>query len=237
MNYTEYDDIELIKRSYAISQVRNLMGRYVYCGGSPDQSDVYDLFWVKSTKSPVMGQNHGFYSGEESIRKFYKAVQKANPGNTGVHERAISSYVIEIARDMQTAKGVWYAHGLETGKDVAGKDEGWWTFEKYAVDFALEDDNTAGEARWKIWHLITGTDFYSKAGQRFGREDGNNEMGIPGVFLSAMPQPDIPAAVYDLNFGFRKVLEMPEPYTTFSETFSYGPSAYGLDIAEVYNDK
>lgn len=226
VNYVEYSDLELIKRAYAISQVRNLMGRYVYFYGSPDQPDVYDLFWVKNTDNPVMGQNHGFFWGEESIRKFYNALQKVNPKNTGVHERAISSYVIEIARDMQTAKGVWYAHGLETGKDEAGRDEGWWTFEKYAVDFAFENGG------WKIWHLTIGTDFYSKAGIRFGHEDGNNEMGIPGVFLSAMPQPDIPAAVYDLNFGFRKVLEMPEPYNTFTETFSYGPSAYGLAIEE-----
>lgn len=50
----------------------------------------------------------------------------------------LTTPVIQVAKDVQTARGVWTSPG------IAGANWGWM---KYGCDFKLED------GKWKIWHL------------------------------------------------------------------------------------
>ncbi len=136
--------------------------------------------------------------------------------------------VIEVAGDGKTAKGIWYSIGLavrgsvdESGNTSVATG---WMWEKYGVDFIRED----GE--WKIWHLINlmdqgpaesqGRDGHAQAPGGPGGpppggpgggpgEQGDDEEQVTGHFSwspTAVPRIDPP---------------FPEPYYTFSETFSY----------------
>jgi hypothetical protein len=96
-----------------------------------------------------------------------------------------------------------------------------WTWGYFAVDFRREEDG------WKIWHLSYTNDVDCICGQSWGKEK--------------QPLPDLPefAALADFRYPAYSVTKevralytpsrphtdapsIPEPYTTFAETFSYG---------------
>ena len=60
--------------------------------------------------------------------------------------------MIEVAEDRQTAKAVWISPGY-IAAPMGGKLQGLWHWDRYAIDFAREEDG------WKIWHLWVGKDF------------------------------------------------------------------------------
>lgn len=143
-----------------------------------------------------------------------------------------STPIIEIAGDGKTAKGLWYSIGYITrGSVVDGKvtQSGNWMWEKYAVDFAKEN----GE--WKIWHLMNVGDVGPTMDDEITPpEEGANkgeraDKGPPGGAVFSSPgmgrevtreNPDS----YDMwkpTVVPRIYPPFPEPYYTFSETFSY----------------
>lgn len=153
--------------------------------------------------------------------------------------------IIEIAGDGQTAKGYWYSPGIgltphANGKSVTVGSIFFW--EKYAGDFIKEN----GE--WKIWHLGMSYDFTPSFPESMTANLGNGVApepvaGGPGGG-EAPPQDnrekgekmtaeEIEAGgmlpnpyKYEAWSPTRKnVIDpiFPEPYYTFSETFSYAP--------------
>jgi hypothetical protein len=131
--------------------------------------------------------------------------------------------VIEVAGDGKTAKGIWYSIGLAVRGSVT--DDGkaslatGWMWEKYAADFALED------GQWKLWHLVNVMDQGpAEPGAAQGppppRSDADARMERKGSGREVTrPNPD------DYAWGPTVVPKIypriPEPYYTFSETFSY----------------
>lgn len=161
----------------------------------------------------------------EMVNKYFPEVENV-PENLGIgygytiHTQ--TTPIIEIADDGRTAKGIWYSPGIGTNIDmVDGKPmiSGSWFFEKYAVDFVKED----GE--WKIWHLINvmdptpsswGMDPLAKGPQGGGPAPGsgdNSEEGLKPV--------DDPYESWSPTTKSKIYPRFPEPYSTFSETFSY----------------
>ncbi len=117
--------------------------------------------WAKH--SPGIHSEHGasgVYEGYDHVAQFHQG-RPAAPGKLIFH--AISTPVIEVADDLQTAKGIFLLQGFESGVVKEGvlpdlyvskepaKDgkQIWahWGFAKYGIDYIKED----GE--WKIWHF------------------------------------------------------------------------------------
>jgi hypothetical protein len=155
--------------------------------------------------------------------------------------------IIEIAGDGKTAKGYWYSPGIgltphANGKSVTVGSIFFW--EKYAGDFIKEN----GE--WKIWHLGMSYDFTPSLPESMTANLGNGVApeaaeGEEGARAGAPPVQDnrekgermtaeeiaaggmLPNPYkYEAWSPTRKnVVDpiFPEPYYTFSETFSYAP--------------
>jgi len=178
---------------------------------------------------------------EEQKQKTLDKVSKEHPeienipANLGVGMPYVihtqTTPIIEVAGDGQTAKGMWYSPGIAVeGKMVDGRlqSSGGWFFEKYAVDFAREN----GE--WKIWHIgmyydptppgwgdraMGGppppSDDADDSGKEAGEQAGTMQMVPP-----TRPNPD-PYTGWTPTWVPRMQPALPEPYYTFSETFSY----------------
>ena len=116
-----------------------------------------------------------------------------------------------MAFDGQTAKGLWYVFG-ETTEVYSKGPKAAWNFGKCAVDFIKED------GQWKIWHMIMFTDIACPLGQNWGTAKMYEHEGV------TPPEPTEPGELYK-SFGEDYVFainpEMPEPYDTFANTFSY----------------
>ncbi|TXS90338.1 nuclear transport factor 2 family protein [Parahaliea maris] len=175
--------------------------------------------------------------------KALKAIQAVDPSieftaaNLGAgHEWAMhtnTTPIIEVAGDGKTAKGVWYSPGVGLMAKVTDDDaevNSVFFWEKYAADFIKEN------GKWKIWHLQMAYDFtpgfpkemieaieiingsLTPAGDDGPmRQAGERMAELPPGFqkpaYSYPPySPTRPGLIYP---------RLPEPYYTFSETFSY----------------
>lgn len=150
-----------------------------------------------------------------------------------------STPVIEVAGDGQTAKGMWYSIGQVT-QTPGGQQTPTYMWERYAVDFIKEDGH------WKIWHFFVHTDWSAAPGESWvrsgppgggpGGPGGPGAQGGPPPFpgggqageSAEAPKPTVRGAGMGAGKPFAPPSEYPRvpvPYRTFSETFSYGPSA------------
>jgi hypothetical protein len=122
---------------------------------------------------------------------------------------------------------MWYTPGFLTMFDEqTGKWNAVWMYEKYAIDFIKED------GQWKIWHFNALCDFstpYEKSWVESSEETRLNPPTGPHFMRDTRDA----APLGTVDYTTRRVQPMdfpqpPEPYRTFSETFSYGPSREDL---------
>ena len=106
----------------ARSQNENLMGHYAYYLTAAKYHDIVNLFAKRDDSRAEMA--FGVYDGVEGIKRCYDNFHAdciSGPGLMAVH--ALTTPVIEVADDMQTAKAVWISPGHITGDMFSAKKE------------------------------------------------------------------------------------------------------------------
>jgi len=111
--------------------------------------------------------------------------------------------------------------------DKTGKWNTVWMYEKYAIDFIKED------GKWKIWHFNALCDFSTPYDKSW--VESSEEMRLNPRPPMMGGQRDVPG-LGTVNYSTRRVQPMdfpkpPEPYRTFSETFSYGPQVKSNEMS------
>jgi hypothetical protein len=131
-------------------EIRNLMGRYEYLHTDGLHEETANLFARHTPGVKLEIANFGVYDGFESIRRFYVGANAFAEGDRigHLHLHTLTTPVIEVAADGQTAQGVWISPGVETGpRRDSGEMMAMWQWVKYGVDFVKED------GRWRFWHF------------------------------------------------------------------------------------
>lgn len=184
----------------------------------------------------------------EELKQAYPELANLDPktanigGEFAMHTS--TTPVIQVAGDGKTAKGIWYSPGIGLMPHVSGSSVtvgSIFFWEKYAGDFIKEN------GKWKIWHLGMYYDFTpafpDSMTARMGKgtppaqaagpggpppnANDNKEKGeklTPEEIAKGGMLPD--PYQYPSWSPDRKSLivpKFPEPYYTFSETFSYAP--------------
>ena len=224
-------------------EIKNTMGKYAQCVLLL-LDDEREKLW--STRDDIcLGLNDGWYVGKEAIAAYY-AQKKENDlkkaavmqqifpkkldaskkpeefyGVGLLEEKPVGTPVIEIAKDRKTAKGVWYSQGNHTDITTRGPLSQWtWGF--YAADFVLED------GAWKLWHLQYLEDMKAPVGTNWAKPDLSQFPELPEFAALADLKdaaPTVPVTLrarYAPDRPFTKLIDLPEPYETFAQTFSYG---------------
>lgn len=229
---------EKVNRAEAAIAVENLHSRHVYHHAMGHHREEYEDLWSKK-ENIAWAHNYGtwyrerFYNNyvegqEAESREEYDKVVAAGVDMKDQDYRRAPSYpihfvttpLIEVAEDGQSAKGLWYTPGCAFS-NIPGFKLGMWMFERYGADFILED----GE--WKYKGLRIGMDIGGPIDHGFdvfdptphgpppsedGEEQGfrDDEADAPGVHknysVTQVPQNDP---------------RLPEPYKTAGETFRY----------------
>jgi SnoaL-like domain len=148
--------------------IENVFSHYMYLHNAFHDEDI-KLLWAKRGTPGISAQysNVGVYTRYESIMAYHSG--RPDPvGKLIFHY--ITTPLIQVAADRQTAKGIWIAAGVESGlmsaslaarapsylfeqnepggMEVHGKKV-WahWVQMKYGIDFIRQD------GQWKIWHF------------------------------------------------------------------------------------
>jgi hypothetical protein len=205
-----------LERMQAYRDIQNLMHRYQYvhcCGRFPETAD---LFSKRDDSSAQIG-TWGYYRGWESIQKLYAGLHVWLEGEHRegfMFEHDMTTAVIEVAGDCQTAKGVWIAPGHETinppgmGKIIPG-----WCFVKYGCDFIKEGKE------WKIWHLFVFLTLYCHVGEDWA--EGGEHDSVAVICNAPADLQGEPSILYHDPYNPKTVRKMlpaaPEPYETYDE--------------------
>lgn len=232
----------LVQRWEDRRALKNLMGKYVVSFLLKRETTMFDTFW-SSREDICLGENDGWYVGEEGVRAFFDSrdrhTRRVRDLLTGLYpeqtkgktpeelygigileDRTITNCVLEIAQDGATAKGMWCEFGSVTDVSVKGPLTNW-VMGYYAADFIRED------GKWKLWHLQHLRMVDSPCSKNWSATE-NPYPDLPEFApLAEEPfaPPTVPAKLahlYHADRPFEKTPRIPEPYETFSETFSYG---------------
>ncbi len=244
---TQFSTEQLVDRWEDQRDIKNLMGKYMNYLIMNMDGQVFDDLWAQERNDVCLGFNDGWYVGAGAVSGYYEAYAKRHalvaevmqkkfpkPSPEGLGDKSpediygigtFRSYpiidpVIKIAVDGKTAKGLWYCQGSHALVTEAGPTSSW-TWGYYAADFVRENDN------WKLWHLQATNDVECRCGTSWG---------MPAEPLPELPEfaalkefkmpPYTTAAVVRMPYTPTRPLvpapAMPEDYTTFADTFSYG---------------
>lgn len=233
---------ELLTRWEIRRELQNIMGRLTQSYLMMEEALIYNRWWSHG-EDVCLGVNTGWYSGAAAVKGYYDALgekialasdilAKTFPeklagktkeelygvGQLGV--KPVDTFVLEIAGDGQTAKGLWSLHGTYADMTPSGPVS-YWDWGYYCVDFRLEADG------WKIWHMQYLTDINSPTGGDWAAAPLTfpEEPTFAPLKDFAFPAPNVPATLRENYYPGRPFTEsprLPEPYDTFAETFSYG---------------
>lgn len=241
MNKKDFTAEALLTRWEIRREVQNIMGKYSqsYC---IKQEGALPQFWSQR-EDISLGVNDGYYIGQAAVKGYYAAIAeetrlaskliaarfpKKTEGKTAdelfgigqISYRPIDTAVVEVADDLQTAKGLWVVRGLVEKITTAGPVS-FWDFSYWAVDFILED------GAWKIWHMLDLAEVNSRQGVNLTDTPAPlpEDPAFAEMASFSMPKPTKPCVLretYRADRPFTPSPRVPEPYQTFAETFSYG---------------
>jgi hypothetical protein len=236
-NTQALEALKLAQRANDLQQLNNLMSLHAWYHAASMNDVELEKIWAKRDDI-VWAQNSGYWVGQKSIKEYYGPTVARDKTKGSFVWHTITTPVVEVAGDRQTAKGVWYTPGV-VGSFKDSKGDFNWMFEKYGVDFVMEN----GE--WKIWHMHVYTDTaWPVGGAITARQGGPGGAPAQGGGQGAAPAakaeksgkeagsaptgqmkaPDKAVQNYkELSPDTEIVLvpKPPVPYKTWNETWSY----------------
>lgn len=231
-----------------VHEIQNVMSLHEYYHSACKHQEEMDAIWAQKAEDVAFEEAlfQARFVGLEAIHQYYvqfmrntlfkaaldvtKALfpqLKDDPedelpfGLSYIH--TLTTPVIEVAEDRESAKGVWISPGFITMPTME-KLQAYWHWDRYGVDFIREN------GKWKIWHFFVGREFttpYEKSwvDSALDQEEAY-EMSLalfkewPGFTEPHAAQLN-PFESYSPFKGPTLKPRLPEPYRTFSETFSY----------------
>ncbi len=200
-----------LQRNLDTIEIRNLMGRFSIYYTAGRYSELIDFF-TKSDAAYLQRDDIGVYEGRESVKAYFDQLQADSmPG--AFRQLSLSSEIIEIAGDGQTAQGTWFLMAAEAIKDPANPDTpatDMWMYDKLAVEFLREG------GKWVILRYTHSEEVRMLYHVSFG------EYAVDPVYpeFDVFAKPDRPSIIHNPFRADRpsmKNLTTPEPYGIYSD--------------------
>ena len=238
------NDEDMLQMVEDIEEVRDLMSLRSYYQAADLRQKELDELWVSQPMHAAKasyGANWGYYYGKAEIRRWYvdefqakrRAQLKVYCEKQGIPEDEsllgagsmvmcpMSTSIVRIAADGQSAKGIWYSIGQQTDLQPDGTAKGQWQYNKICADFIKED------GRFKIYHIVCANDQNYQAGTKYDADtyiDPKDDM-----MAVEFGKPTISLNVHDNTYNWAdNYPPMPEPYDTLTLENSYGPEGHPM---------
>lgn len=198
-----------IKKWRTRVEIENMMGRFalLYSGGQYGRLMDYfaDCDQIYLQRSDV-----GIYEGRSSVARYFESLaERAIPGSFRMMN--LTSPVIQVAGDGQTAQGMWFNNGLEAIKDPSYPGNpavDMWINDKVAAEFIQTGRG------WRILRLTICEEMRGLFHKSWGEYSIAPEYPKFDVF----PEPDHRATKhlpFRMDRKSKKNLTTPEPYESY----------------------
>lgn len=197
----------------AILEIENLVAIEQAYHGAQDSVGAHDATFARREDTAFIPFGNT-YTGFDKIRERLVGSAASQAGKTGMlYEHAMATPIIEVADDGMTAKGVWLSPGFVSqpgGQNSGGAVFSW---HRYGFDFIKE------KGVWKILRDHVYTDIDAGVGKTWANE---LRAGSPNAAaLSTSGTLDAPNTPYSPKAPPPLAPRLPEPYSTYRETFKY----------------
>ncbi|MCC9173667.1 nuclear transport factor 2 family protein [Arthrobacter sp. zg-Y859] len=201
-----------ISRTEAYIEISNIMGRIEFLHSAYANEPIVPYFSTRP--DTVIELPFGRYTGSDAAQRcFVGALDEGLPPRdlSGEYvEHLLSTPVIEVADDLETAKAAWITPGAEAhhlGWVEGNPLHGFWYWGRYHLVFRKED------GAWKIWKYRNSLTFVADYYKSF--TDGS------------LPRPPAPIGnggpdsaprfqvEYTPSWDPKELVHAPEPYATF----------------------
>lgn len=225
-----------IQKALDVLAIQNIMGRHMFYHAAGKHAEELDQIWAKRHEITWSG-NGGSWVGPtvykayveshdesnqydlEKVIKLHPEIEnkKENHGIGTMILHTLTTPIIEVAEDGETAQGVWYSPGIVTEIGPDGNPQPLNMWERYGVDFVKED----GE--WKIWHIHMYYDLNFAPGKSWTDPPGPRP--APDPKAPKRPKTDRPPKLIYNNYSPTQVPQelprIPKPYKTFADVEPY----------------
>lgn len=233
---------EKARRWYNLREIQNLAGKFVTSILIKRETHIFDDFWAEA-EDVCLGFNEGYYVGPDAIKAYYAAEDAATTvrsalirdmfpeqlaslcpeqlyGVGQLHAMPLTTPVLELAEDGQTAKGIWHVLGSDNTVTREGPLSHW-SVGFLCVDFLRQN------GVWRLWHVLFAEDIRCAMGDNWARERTYPENAVCAAALDAVSYPPYSVVrevycAYSPARPFTAPPRVPEPYESFQDTFSYG---------------
>ena len=235
---------DMIRWCTDVEEVRDLMSLRAYYQAMDLRQKELDELWVSEplhAAKASFGANWGYYYGKSEIQRWYvdsfaekrRAQLKTWCETQGIPEDdamlgagcmvmlPMSTSLVHIAADGQSAKGCWYVIGQQTDLKEDGTAAGHWEYGKLCADFIKED------GKFKIYHIVYANDQNYPAGTQYDvptyLDPRDDKLAVE------FGTPTIPMNVHDSTYNWAdNYPPMPEAYDTLTPENSYGPEGHPM---------
>ena len=198
-----------LERLRAYNEIQNLVAKYASVHTPSSMARSLEIFALKQPDVSVEIAMWGKFIGPEQITKVYTMMSEATPTPGTMFEHQLTTPVIQVADDGQTAKGLWFSSGHETTKDENGQLVPNWCWGKFGADFIKED------GQWKVWHYHWYDTFmipYDKSWVEAPQPAADALDTPPGLTPDELPTS---RSTYWPDQIRRPIPDYPEPYATW----------------------
>lgn len=201
-----------IERLEAVVEVQNLMSKYEYLHSAYMNAKIVDLFADRDDVS--IDAQFGRWKGRDAARRcfgvlFEKELTRDTRGEMAEH--TLTTPIIQVAGDAQTAKAVWNSPGHEVHHffwEEKPARKAFWNWLRYSVDFIKTEDG------WRIWHLRMYPTFVADYYTSIVDGEPPREPPLPGG-ESACDEPLEGTTIYRVDKAPQLIPPPPEPYETY----------------------
>lgn len=141
------DLMKKIEKLEIYQEVQNDMGRAVAAFNFRQADRVLSHFALKKEDVSLEYADEGVFEGREAVTAIINEVVGAPQKPGEMLDIQLTTPMIEVADDLETAKAVWWCPG---GGAIANEDkdpDAIWAWGMIGADYIKED------GQWKIWHF------------------------------------------------------------------------------------
>lgn len=199
----------LVAREQDRHEIENLFGAVHVNHSQKNMHKSMDYYALTMPDVSVEVGDKGIFVGVEGLEKLFCSNYQIpdNHGNMLIHW--LTTPMIEVAKDGQTARAVWWSPGAEAVKKPDGSLQALWNFITYPCDFIKEN------GVWKVWHMRIFNHIKCDYDRGWCRdyEEWVNTGPLPGAqpVLPTYHNPYSPQAIQEA------VPACPEPYDTWTD--------------------
>ena len=139
--------LNAMQKLEAYRQIQNEMGRAVAAFNFRQADRLLSFFALDKADVSLEYADEGVFNGPEAVRAIVNDVVGKEPKPGEMLDMQLTTPIIEIADDLQTAKCVWWMPGAGAIPQEEGDPMAIWAWGELAVTFVQEGD------AWKIWKL------------------------------------------------------------------------------------